>query len=102
MRYLTWRPLYDPYTLLSLVVSNTGFLSRYDNPDAQALIDAGAVEPDPEVRDGIYQQLGRVLHDAPAAIYLWSLTSFYGVGRDAPAWTPRPDDWILPLVATES
>ncbi len=101
LRYLTWRPLYDPYTLLSLVVSNAGFLSRYDNPDAQALIDAGAIETDPEARDATYRQLGQVLHDAPAGIYLWSLTSFYGVSHDAPAWTPRPDDWILPLVATE-
>jgi peptide/nickel transport system substrate-binding protein len=102
LRYLTWRPLYDPYTLLSLLVSNTGFLSRYDNPDAQVLIDAGAVERDPEKRDETYRQLGRVLHDSPAAIYLWSLTSFYGVSRDAPPWTPRPDDWMLPLVVNAS
>src|SRR5215207_4662256 len=26
LRLLTWRPLFDPYTLLSLVISNTGFL----------------------------------------------------------------------------
>jgi peptide/nickel transport system substrate-binding protein len=99
LRFLTWRPLFDPYTLLSLVVSNSGFLSRYDNPDAQTLIDAGAVETDLEQRNSIYQELGRVLHDSPAGIYLWNLTSFYGLGRDVPAWTPRPDDWILPLVA---
>jgi hypothetical protein len=43
-----------------------------------------------------------VLHDSPAGIYLWSLTSFYGLDRDAPAWTPRADDWILPLVEEES
>jgi len=96
---LTWRPLYDPYTLLSLVISNTGFLSRYDNPEAQTLIEAGAIEPDPEERDHIYRELGAVLHDSPAGIYLWSLTSFYGLNREAPRWTPRADDWILPLVA---
>ena len=101
LRLLTWRPLFDPYTLLSLVISNTGFLSRYDNPDAQPLIEAGAIEPDPEERDRIYRELGRVLHDSPAGIYLWSLTSFYGLDRDAPPWTPRADDWILPLVASE-
>jgi peptide/nickel transport system substrate-binding protein len=98
LRFLTWRPLFDPYTLLSLVISSDGFLSRYDNPQAQALIEAGAEETDPEARDGIYRDLGRELHDSPAGIYLWSLTSFYGLARDAPAWTPRPDDWILPLV----
>jgi peptide/nickel transport system substrate-binding protein len=99
LRLLSWRPLFDPYTLLSLVISNSGFLSRYDNAEAQALIEAGAIETDPEERERIYRQLGMVLHESPAGIYLWSLTSFYGVDRDAPAWTPRPDDWILPLVA---
>jgi peptide/nickel transport system substrate-binding protein len=98
LRLLTWRPLFDPYTLLSLVISNTGFLSRYDNAEAQALIEAGATEPDPEERNRIYRKLGVVLHDSPAGIYLWSLTSFYGLDHDGPAWTPRPDDWILPLV----
>ena len=102
LRLLTWRPLYDPFTLLSLVISNTGFLSRYDDPEAQALIEAGATETDPAARDGMYRELGRVLHDSPAGIYLWSLTSFYGLDRDAPPWTPRPDDWILPLVSRES
>ena len=97
LRLLTWRPMFDPYTLLSLVISNTGFLSRYENAEAQTLIEAGAIEPDPEERDRIYRELGVVLHDSPAGIYLWSLTSFYGLERDAPPWTPRADDWMLPL-----
>lgn len=101
LRMLTWRPLFDPFTLLNLVISNTGFLSRYDDPAAQALIDAGAIETDPAKRNQTYQELGRVLHDAPAAIYLWNLTSIYGESNQAPSWTPRPDDWILPLDASE-
>jgi peptide/nickel transport system substrate-binding protein len=97
LRYVTWRPLFDPYTLLSLVVSSEGFLSRYDDPAAQELIAAAAVEPDPAERDRLYRELGRVLHDAPAGIYLWSITAFYGLSREAPPWTPRPDGWTLPL-----
>ena len=50
----------------------------------------------PEKRAAIYRELGRVLHDEPAAIYLFGLTSFYGVAADVPAWTPRPDDYIIP------
>ena len=96
LRFATWRPLFDPYTLLSLIVSNQGFLSRYDSPNAQPLIDAGATEADPEKRAAIYRELGRVLHDEPAAIYLFSLTSFYGLAADVPAWTTRPDDYIIP------
>jgi peptide/nickel transport system substrate-binding protein len=95
LRYVSWRPMYDPYTLLSLVVAKGGYLSRHDNPKAQALIDAGAVENDPAKRAEIYKQLGQVLHDEPAAIYLWSLTAFYGVAAAAPAWSTRADDSII-------
>lgn len=97
LRMLTWRPLFDPFTLLNLVISNKGFLSRYDDPTAQALIEAGAIETDRQRRNQTYQELGRVMHDSPAAIYLWNLTSIYGESAQAPTWTPRPDDWILPL-----
>jgi len=98
LRYVSWRPMFDPYTLLNLIVSNQGFLSRHDNPGVQSLIDSGAVETDPVARAEIYNELGQVLHDEPAAIYLWSLTGFFGVSSDAPAWTPRSDDYILPMV----
>ena len=98
LRYVSWRPMFDPYTLLSLLVSSAGFLSRHDNPSVQALIDTGAVETDPATRTGIYKQLGQVLHDEPAAIYLWSLTAFYGVAGDAPAWSTRADDSIIATV----
>lgn len=97
LRFSTWRPLFDPYSLLGLVVSNNGFLSRYDNPKAQPLIEAGAVETDPAKRAQIYQNLGRILHDEPAAIYLYGLTALYGSDGKVP-WTPRPDDYIIATV----
>ena len=96
LRFVTWRPLFDPYTLLSLLVSNQGFLSRHDNPNAQPLIDAGAGETDEAKRSEIYRELGRLLRDEPAAIYLYSLTALYGIATDVPRWTPRPDDYIIP------
>ena len=96
LRFLTWRPLFDPYTLLSLVVSNAGFLSRYSNDEAQALIDAGAGETDPDARSAVYEDLARVLFDEPAAIYLFDLVAIYGVAAGTPAWTHRPDDYIIP------
>lgn len=99
LRLVSWRPVIDPYTLLALLVSSTGFLSRYNNPDAQTLIDAAAIEPDVEKREDLYVQLGEVLFESPAGIYLWNRTAFYGSASDAPAWTPRPDEWLLPLLA---
>lgn len=101
LRMASWRPMVDPFTLLNLLVSSSGFLSRFNDPDAQPLIEAGASETDPVKRNEIYQQLGRVLHDSPAGIYLWNRVSFFGVADAAPAWTPRPDDWILPLVVND-
>jgi peptide/nickel transport system substrate-binding protein len=95
LRFATWRPLFDPHTLLSLVVSNTGFLSRHDNPNVQTLLDAVATEPDPEIRAEKAQELGQVLHDEPAAIYLYSLTSTIGVAAGTPEWSPRQDDYLI-------
>ena len=102
LRLVSWRPVIDPYTLLALLVSNKGFLSRFNDPDAQQLIDAAAIEPDSAKREDLYRQLGDVLFDSPAGIYLWNRTAFYGSAADAPAWTPRPDEWLLPLHVDES
>jgi ABC-type transport system substrate-binding protein len=96
LRFVTWRPVFDPYTLLGLIFSKGGFLSRHDNPEAQALIDAAAVETDPSARTVQYQQLGTVMKEQPGAIYLWSLTALYGASSRLTAWTPRPDDYLIP------
>lgn len=96
LRFVTWRPMFDPFTLLSLMFSAEGFLSRYNDEAAQALIDAGAVEADVAKRAETYQELAKVLRDSPGGIYLYQLYSSYGVAKDAPAWTPRPDDYIIP------
>ncbi|CAN5664123.1 ABC transporter substrate-binding protein [soil metagenome] len=98
LRYLTWRPVNDPYTLLSLVFSNQGYLSRYSSDAAQALIDSAAVETDPAARSDQYRQLGTVFQQDPPAIFLTSLVSLYGVAADAPAWTPRNDDYTIPTL----
>jgi peptide/nickel transport system substrate-binding protein len=95
LRYASWRPLYDPNTFLSLVVASDGFLSRYANPDVDALIAAAAAEPDVEARAERYRELGRLLTEDPAAIYLWNPVTRYGVGERLAGWQPRGDDYIL-------
>lgn len=97
LRYATWRPMYDPFTFLSLVVNSEGFLSRYNNPAADELIAAGAIEPSAEERNATYQELGRELQNHPAAIYLWNLVSTVGVTADLEGWEPRGDEYLLPL-----
>ena len=95
LRLITWRPLFDPYTLLSLMFSNTGYLSRFDDPTIQGLIDAFSTETDAEKRAAIGHELSKELHDNPAAIYLFSLTAIYGVSPDTPPWSPRADEYVI-------
>ena len=100
LRLVTWRGIFDPYTLLSLVVNGEGFLSRYQSPAIQALLDLAATEGDAAVRAGQYAEVFRLLRDDPAAIYLYDETAINGVGPSMPAWTPRPDGYVLPTVVT--
>ncbi|MGI8482787.1 MAG: ABC transporter substrate-binding protein [Thermomicrobiales bacterium] len=95
LRYATWRPMYDPHSLLSLMFLSTGFLSRYKNPKADELILAAAKEADPAQREAIYQELGRLFQSDPAAVYLWNVTSTYGVASEASNWQPRGDDYVI-------
>jgi peptide/nickel transport system substrate-binding protein len=98
LRVVSWRPLFDPYTLLSLVVSNQGYLSRYNSPTVQPLFDAFSVETDTAKREATAKQLGKALFDDPAAIYLFNLTSVYGIAADIQGWKARTDDAILATV----
>jgi len=95
LRYATWRPLYDPHSLLSLMFLSTGFLSRHKNPKADALILAAAAEADAAKRQAIYEELGRLFQEEPAAVYLWNVTSTYGVAPVAIEWQPRGDDYVI-------
>ena len=97
LRMVTWTPMFDPYSLLGLIVASDGFLSRYANPDADALITTGATATDPVDRADAYRQLGSLLHDDPPAIFLYNLTARYGVANDVTGWQPRPDEYTLPV-----
>lgn len=100
LRYATWRPFYDPQTFLQLVIASEGYLSRYTNPDADALVQEGATSPDNEDRQAVYETLGEELQRFPAAIYLWNLISTYGVASDLEGWEPRGDEYVLPVSGT--
>jgi peptide/nickel transport system substrate-binding protein len=95
LRYASWRPMYDPNTFLTLLVASDGFLSRYSNADVDDLIARAGAEPDVDARNGMYQELGRLLHDDPAAIYLWNAVTRYGIHDRLAGWQPRGDDYIL-------
>lgn len=96
LRMVTWSPLYDPHTLLSLVFAGEGFLSRYVNADADDLINAAAAEVDPGARSALYRELSALMLDDAPAIYLWNLTSGYGVAEEVSHWRPRGDEYVIP------
>ncbi len=96
LRLATWRGIFDPYTLMSLVVANEGFLSRHKNDRLQSLLDQAAVETDNTLRGELYRAAGNVLRDEPAAIYLYELTTIYGAAPSMPLWTPRADGITIP------
>ena len=97
LRMFSWSPLFDPSTLLSFVWRSGGLLSRYGNTDVDALIDASAIETESDARADLYRQVGHALHDDAAAVFLWNLVHVSGVTEKAHAWSPRADQWILPL-----
>ncbi|HYI26045.1 MAG TPA: ABC transporter substrate-binding protein [Thermomicrobiales bacterium] len=103
LRLVTWGPLYDPHTLLGLVFDSEGYLSRFESADVDSLIRGAAVETDQEARAGLYRALNAVMSDQAPAIFLWNLSSGYGVAPEAGQWRPRGDDYVIPTAdGTES
>ncbi|HEV2528921.1 MAG TPA: ABC transporter substrate-binding protein [Thermomicrobiales bacterium] len=99
MRMLSWRPLFDPQSLFSLMFTTFGFLSLHSDTDLDDMIAMAGTDPDPESRAERFREIGRIMHDNPPAIFLWNLTAVYGVSNGLTGWVPRPDEYILPLQA---
>lgn len=101
LRFVTWRPVFDPHTLLSLMFASTGPLSRHKNAIADDLIRKGAVQSDPMTRVDTYRELGRQFQQSPPAVFLWNLTSTYGLQGVPGIWNPRGDEYIIPTHVEE-
>ncbi len=101
LRMVTWSPLYDPHTLLSLVFSSAGYLARYANDEVDTLINEAAVETDPDARASVFRHLMSVMREDAPVVFLWNLTAGYGVVQEAAAWKPRGDEYVLPLAVGE-
>lgn len=84
-----WGAAGDPQQYLEMLVTSDGFLSRYANPELDELIAASAVTLDPEARDALLRRVQQVLHEDPAAIYLWSTADVYGLNPHVRGWRPH-------------
>ncbi|MBA2468167.1 MAG: ABC transporter substrate-binding protein [Chloroflexia bacterium] len=96
LRYVTWRPVYDPHTLLSLMFASTGPLSRYADERADELIASASVKVDSADRAEVYRELGRHFQESPPAVFLWNLTAIYGAKGFGDGWRPRGDEYVIP------
>jgi peptide/nickel transport system substrate-binding protein len=101
LRLVTWSPLYEPHSLLSLVFASDGALSRYSNAEVDKLIAEAAVDADPEKRRATYEKLNGVMHDDAPVIFLWNLTATYGVDGAGKAWHPTGNEQIVPTSQPE-
>jgi len=102
LRFVTWRPVYDPHTLLSLMFASSGPLSRFADDEADNLIATAAREPDPDIRSAVYRDLGRRFQESPPAVFLWNLTAAYGVRDLEGGWSPRSDEYVIPTRRSSS
>jgi peptide/nickel transport system substrate-binding protein len=96
LRFVTWRPLFDPHTLLSLMFSQSGPLSRYHDDKADRLITEAGQTSDPADRAALYRELGKYFQQSPPAVFLWNLVALYGTRDTGAEWKPRGDEYIIP------
>lgn len=99
LRLATWGPLYEPHSLLSLVFTSDGFLSRYSNEEVDDLFAQATSEADPERRRGLFEQINTAMHDDPPVIFLWNLMATYAVSGAGEPWEPQGNEQIVPVSA---
>jgi peptide/nickel transport system substrate-binding protein len=84
---------HDPNTFLQLWFKSPApdrfSLGRYSNPEMDALIDEQAVEYDAATRVDTLHRIGRLSHDDPAAIFLWSSPNLYATAATVVGWAPH-------------
>ncbi len=91
----SWGAAGDPQQYLDMLVKSDGFLSRYKNPQLDELLAKSAVTLDVDARRPILGEIQEILHDDPAAIYLWSTADIYGVSPSVIGWRPHSTERLI-------
>lgn len=95
LTYMGLAPNNDPNAQMSQYRSDWRY-SYVNNPELDALIDAGATEMDPEKREEIYRQAGRLMHDEASVAFLFQSVDLYGVSERVSGFLPRGDQrWVI-------
>ncbi|HET9521776.1 MAG TPA: ABC transporter substrate-binding protein, partial [Candidatus Limnocylindrales bacterium] len=79
----------DVNVYLQLWVKSGGPLSRFSDPEIDALIDAQQAEYDESKRAALLKEIGVKARAAAPAIFLWSSPLLYGAGPAIPTWQPH-------------
>lgn len=79
----------DVNVYLQLWIRTGGPLSRFADPEIDALIDDQAGEYDADERTEILREIGVLAREAAPALFLWSSPNLYGAGPAVPTWEPH-------------
>ncbi|MBI2845163.1 MAG: ABC transporter substrate-binding protein [Chloroflexi bacterium] len=88
MWFARWGGSPDPASIVFFAACD-GFISRFCNEEATALIHQAESTVDQNARAQVYRDLSQILHDDPLGIYLWTATSLYGVRAEVQGFTPH-------------
>lgn len=95
MGYVGLAPADDPDLQLSQYRSDWRY-SYVNNPELDALIDAGGSELDRAKRDEIYRKTMRIIHDQAHVLFLYQGVDLYGVSERVDGFAPRGDQrWVI-------
>lgn len=90
MAFLGLAPLDDPDFQVAQYRSSWRY-SYMRNSDLDALIDAGAREPDRDKRTAIYRRAMQLMHEEAPIVFLYGGFDFYGVTNKLEGFQPRGD-----------
>ncbi|NPV70368.1 MAG: ABC transporter substrate-binding protein [Firmicutes bacterium] len=82
--------LFDADRTFSALVHSKGTMSSYLSADLDKKIDAARTEMDSAKRQKMYEEVGKVIYDDPAFIFLVNIKDIYGLSKSLD-WQPRQD-----------
>lgn len=95
MGYVGLAPADDPDIQLSQYRSDWRY-SYANNPELDALIDAGAMEMDREKRAETYSKAMELMHDEAHVLFLYQAVDLYGASKRLKGFNPRGDQrWVI-------
>jgi peptide/nickel transport system substrate-binding protein len=71
-----------------------GNFACYSNPRVDELIEAGASEPDPDMRREIYSEMQSLIHEDAPSVWLYVPQEIEAVSARVHNWEPSPDSRI--------